>query len=264
MWNSPAAIARAGSPGPEVHRRDLPGGLVVADGGGVAVSEAPGRAVAPAADRAVVEDRAGVRGARRDRPGRAPGPEIDGGRGGRREDVVLVAVPQAAVLAEAPAAHGSVVQDRAGVEVPGHDGPGVAPGAEVDGPGGGRREHVAVVAVAQAPRHALAPAAHGAVGEDRAGVLLAGVDVAALGRTDARRGLLSRGDGDEGAEEADQDDPEHGQPHPPDEGLGHLESSYHSGTGHVTIHGKASRIGLNRTAGRHPTHYNRRPCRSRS
>ena len=138
------------------------------------------------------------------------------------------------------------------MEVPGHDGPGVPPGAEVDGPGGGRREHVAVVAVAQAPRHALAPAAHGAVGEDRAGVLLAGVDVTALGRTDARRGLLSRGDGDEGAEEADQDDPEHGQPHPPDEGLGHLGSSYHSGTGHVTIHGKASRIGLKRTAAAPP------------
>ena len=108
VWLPPAVIAVAVRPGPMSTGPSALGDLVVADVVAVAVAELALVAVAPAAHGAVVEHRAGVVVADRERLRGAPGAEVDGpGRRGRLvvADDAEVAVAELAVAAEAPAAH---------------------------------------------------------------------------------------------------------------------------------------------------------------
>jgi hypothetical protein len=183
----------------------LPRRLVVPDVRGAATAELPGGAEAPADESAVVADHARVEVARRDGHGPAPGADVDRPRGGRRlvvADRGLVGVAEPPVGAEAPAVDGAVVGDRARVVVAGHHRARGAARPEVDRRGVPGREHVGLVPVAETAGEALAPAPQGAIREQRAGVLVAGVEVAALGGPGDGRGLLRGGRG--GSEEHDE------------------------------------------------------------
>ena len=145
-------------------------------------TQLPAAALPPAAHAAVVEQRAGMAVAGRDRDRAAPGAEVHGAGCGWTlgvADALEVAVPQASVGAGAPAAHGAVVEHGAGVQPAGRDRDGGAAGAEVhraDQVGRLVVADVADAAVAELAVGAVSPAAHAAVVEHRARVRAAGRD----------------------------------------------------------------------------------------
>ncbi len=182
----------------EVDRADRARRLVVANVSRVSVAELARESGAPAAHRAVIEDRAGVEVGGADRHGRAARAKVH--RADRARRLVVadrggVAVAELAVLAVTPAAQGAVVENRAGVVAPGRDRHRGATSAEVDRADRGRSLVIADrggVAVAETAAVPPAPAAHRAVGEDRAAVGAAGVDPSCEGGAWLRRGLTQR------------------------------------------------------------------------
>ena len=105
---APDADRRGRAPRPDVDRSGRARRLGVADVLAVAVAERALAALAPAAQRGGVEQRAGRAGAGTDRGRRAARADVDGSDRTRRlvvADPIGVGVPEAAVEAEAPAAH---------------------------------------------------------------------------------------------------------------------------------------------------------------
>ena len=132
----------------------------------------------PAADGAVVEDRAGVGRARRDRLGGVAA-EVHGraeaGAGRRRCSRTRGGRwPRSPSSAPTPSSRIAQVW-----KSPATIARAVRPAPRLTGRRRGRQD-VRLVPVPEAPGDALAPAAQRAVGQDRAGVLLAGVEVAGL------------------------------------------------------------------------------------
>ena len=197
-----AGVEDAGSdghgrpPGPQVHRTDRPRCLVVADVGGVGVAELAEAAVPPAANGGVVEQRARMRSAGRDRHGRPPGPKVhrtDRPRCLGVADVGGVGVAERAVATESPAAYGGVVEQRARVIGAGRDSHGRPSRPQVDRTDRPRRLVVAdggEVGVAEPAVGAVSPAAHGAVVADRTGVRVARIDPSRLDGQHLRGRLL--------------------------------------------------------------------------
>src|SRR3954466_8289094 len=187
-----------GPAGTERHRPDAGRRLVVADVVRVAATEPAEAAVAPAAHVAVVEQRARMREAGRDRPRRAARAERHRADAVRRlvvADGVRVAVPELSQGALAPAANAAVVEQRARMTPAHGDRARLPPGSQPHRTGAARQlvvPDVLHVAVSQPPTPAVSPAANRAAREDAACPGPTGIQPPRLERPKLRPGLLSR------------------------------------------------------------------------